>query len=275
MKNGQATKEEMRLAAMPEHERKMREAALMASSIVGLVAGKVKPGVTLNDLEMEAAKWFKTFGAVPYNLGYKPKWASRPYPAILCTSVNNVIAHGIPTDYELQEGDIVCIDTGLKLNGVCGDCAITVPVGQIEAKHERLLKYANRACYAGIEAIKAGVLVTDIARAVESYAMQMGYVTNQVLSGHGIGVDMHEKVVIPFFTSHDSRYFQYFGNKKLEAGEVVCIEPMLTFKDKKGIMLPDGWTIATSDNRYSAMFEHMVLVKEDGYEVLTDHFKKV
>ena len=128
----------------------------------------------------------------------------------------------------------------------------------------------------GIQQIKAGVSVIEIARAVETYAMQMGYVTNQVFSGHDIAEEMHGTgLVIPFFYSSDPRYLQYFGGKTLKAGQVVCIEPMLTFKDRTGRLLQDGWGLITKDGKFSAMFEHMVLVKEDGYEVLTDHFQKV
>jgi methionyl aminopeptidase len=192
----------------------------------------------------------------------------------MCLSVNNTIAHGIPNEYVLQEGDILNVDTGVKLNGVCGDCAMTVPIGKIDNKHERLLRFANRACYVGIQQIKAGVSVIEIARAVETYARQMGYVTNRVFSGHDISEEMHEKVVIPFFYDLHPKYLQHFGGMKLEAGQVVCIEPMLTFKDNQGKLLQDGWGLVTKDGKYSAMFEHMALVKDDGFEILTDHFIK-
>ena len=279
MQNGKSditpTKEELRIASLPEFERKMRESAAVVSSIIGLVAGRIKPGVKLTDLELYAFSLIKEFKAESYNLGYKPAWAATPFPSVLSTSVNNCIAHGIPTEYELKEGDLVNLDLGIKFNGVCGDCAMTVPVGQIENKHERLLRFANRACYMGIQQIKAGVSVADIGRAIETYAMQMGYVTNQVFSGHDIGEEMHGTgLVIPNFYSLDARYIKHFGLKKLNAGQVVCIEPMLTFKDKRGIMASNGWSLYTGDKKYSAMFEHMILVKEDGYEVLTDHFIK-
>ena len=269
------SKEELRIKNIPEHEQKLREAALMTSSIIGLVAAKVAPGVTLNELEMEGARLFHQFGATPANYKYKPDWASRPYPAVMCLSVNNTIAHGIPNDYTLQEGDIINIDTGLKFNGVSGDCAMTVPVGKISNKHERLLRFANRACYTGIQQIRDGVTVIEIAKAIDLYAKQMGYVTNQVFSGHDIAEEMHGTgLVIPFFYDSDPRYLKHFSGKTLHTGQVVCIEPILTFKDRQGKLLQDGWGLVTKDGKYSAMFEHMVLVKEDGYEILTDHFSK-
>lgn len=257
-----------------EHIQKMRDAALVVSSVIAQTAAEVKVGITTNELDLFAAALIDKLGAKPYNLNYKPSWAKTPYPAVLCTSVNNEIAHGIPDDYALREGDIINIDTGLTFNGVCGDCAITVPVGNIENKHERLLRFANRAVYVGAQAVKPGALVTDISKAVETYAMQNGYVTNRVFSGHGIGEEMHQAPTIPFFYDSNPKFLQAFGTYRLKAGDVICLEPMLTFKARGGKLQPDGWTVTTEDNKFSAMFEHMILVTEDGHEILTDHFVK-
>lgn len=257
-----------------EHIQKMRDSALVVSSIIAQTAAQVKAGVTTNELDFFAAKLMDSLGAKPYNLNYKPEWAPTPYPAVLCTSVNNEIAHGIPDDYKLKDGDIINIDTGIIFNGACGDCAITVPVGNVESKHERLLRYANRAVYVGINEVKAGALVSSIGKAIEKYAMQNKYVTNMLFSGHGIGVEMHEAPTIPNFYSHDKQFIQKFGMRRLVAGEVICIEPMLTFKDRRGKATGDGWGMLTTDGGFSAMFEHMVLVTDDGYEILTDHFVK-
>lgn len=280
MKNGKAdtqpTAEEIRLANLPPEELQMREAAAIVASVVGLVSAKVAPGVKLTDLELEAAKLIKQFGAEPYNLGYKPVWARTPYPAILCTSVNDCIAHGIPTEYELKEGDTVCIDLGIKFNGACGDCAITVPVGEIDEERERLLEKAKKALYVGINKVKAGVLVTEIAKAIEQYANSVGYVTNRVFTGHEIGKEMHGTgLLIPsFYVRNDKDYLMTFGGRTLKAGQVICLEPMLTEKDKVGKLAADGWGVNTKDGKPSAMFEHMILVTENGYEILTDHFIK-
>lgn len=279
MINGKSTKqpstEEVRLATMPEHELKMREAAAVVSSIVGQVAAEVRPGVKLTDLEIYAGELCKKLDAKPYNLNYKPAWARTPYPAILCVSVNDTIAHGIPNEYAIKEGDTVNIDTGIVFNGVCGDCAITVGVGELHKNHERLLKAAKGALYAGIREVRAGVSVTHIAQTIDDYAKELGFVTNQTLSGHGIGVEMHEEPTIPFFYDRTPRYLQFFGGRTLKAGQVICLEPMLTKgKDRRGKLLDDGWTLITENGKRSAMFEHMILVKEDGYEILTDHFTK-
>ena len=270
------TKEEIRLSNLPEGELKMREAAAVASSIITLVAEQAKPGVTLNHLEMVGAKLFKQMKARPYNYKYKPNWASTPYPAVMCLSVNNTIAHGIPSEYPLQEGDVLNIDTGVKFNGVCGDCAMTIPIGKISTEDERLLEKARKACYIGIQQVKAGARVVEISKAIHSYAKAVGYVTNTIFSGHDIAEEMHGTgLVIPNFYSTDKKYLMHFGGKTLKAGQVICIEPMLTKKDPQGRPVGDGWGLVTRDGSNSAMFEHMVLVKDDGYEVLTDHFDRI
>jgi methionyl aminopeptidase len=275
-KNGKTklTPEEIRLSQMPEFELRMREAASIASTIVGTVAAHVTPGKTLNDLEMVGAKLFSELGATPANYQYKPAWAKVPYPSVMCLSVNEVIAHGIPNDYKLKEGDILNIDTGVDFNGYKGDCAMTVPVGKISKENERLIEKAKKVCYLAIMQVKAGVSVSEIGKAVEDYAKMVGYSINETFSGHDIGEEMHGTgAIIPNFYSRDSDYLQRFALQKLKAGQVICIEPFLSdSKDRRGQLLGDGWGLVNSDGGNSAMFEHMVLVTEDGYEILTDHF---
>lgn len=260
----------------PEHIKKMRTAAKTVSTVITEVSKIVAPRVALNTLDIEAAKIIDKLGATPFNLNYKPEWAKTPYPAVLCTSVNDEIAHGIPNDYQLKEGDIITLDVGIKIDGVCGDCAITLPVGEIDSRNERLLRYSNRAVYMGAQEVRAGAHVVDVAKAIEKYALQMGFTTVVTFSGHGIGETMHESdITIPNFTDYDVRYVQRFAGQVLKAGDVICIEPMLTYKDRYGKIDADGWTTRTKDGKNCAMFEHMILVKEDGYEILTDHFEKI
>lgn len=257
-----------------EFTQKMKDAALVASSIIAQTAAEVKPGVTTNYLDLFAAKLVDQLGAKSYNLNYHPEWAKTPYPAVLCTSVNNEIAHGIPDEYALKDGDIVTLDIGILFNGVCGDCAITVPVGKVEEKHEKLIRVARRAVYVGANQVKAGAPVSAIGRAIDEYVKQNKFVTTQIFSGHTIGEHMHQEPNIPNFYSHDASYIKQFGGRKLVAGQVICIEPMVTLRDRGGQVAADGWTVLTRDGSFSAMFEHMILVKEDGYEILTDHFIK-
>lgn len=257
-----------------EYEQGMRDAALVVSSVVAQTAAEIRPGITTNQLDIFAAKLIDKMGAKSYNLNYKPDWSDTAYPAVLCTSVNNEVAHGIPDEYVLKEGDIVGLDLGLTFHGYAGDCGITLPVGKISPEHERLLRFSNRAVYIGAEEVKAGALYSNIGKAVEKYAKQNGYVTNQLFSGHGIGKEMHEEPTIPFFYTSDPDFLMRYGTRRMKAGEVICLEPMLSRTSRGGVKQDDGWTVITQDGSFSSMFEHMILVLEDGYEILTDHFVK-
>lgn len=265
--------------------KKMRKMAKITSAILKGLAYVVKPGVSLIELDQAAESLLRAYGVQSYNKNYHPKWSKTPYPAILCTSVNNCVAHGIPTAYRLKEGDIINIDIGIIKDGHCGDSALTIPVGKISKKHEDLLRYAKFITYHAIKQIKGGVEVTKIGLETMNLANSLGYKVNWMLNGHGIGNKMHESPSIPFHVATgkqtvDRRVYDVgeifkkrYGGQKLKAGQIVCIEPMITCgKDQFGERHSDGWSHLTRDGEYSAMFEAMVLVKDDGYEILTDHF---
>lgn len=237
----------------------------IVSETLKTVAEAVKPGVTTKELDAIAEKKILELGGTPYNKGYQPKFASIPFPATLCTSVNDVIAHGIPSDYVLKEGDIINLDLGVKKDGLCGDAALMVPVGKISDRDERLLRYAKRTLYKGIEQVKAGVKIKEIGIAMERYARQMGFVINFHFCGHHIGKEMHEDPFIP------SVYLAGLGEEELKEGDMICIEPMLTYKDNMGVSQLDGWSWKTRDGRNSAMWETMLEITSDGYKILTDH----
>lgn len=244
----------------------------IVSKILIALKDEVKPGVSLIHLDKRAVELCNDFKVTPYNLGYKPEWAKTPFPGALCTSVNGCIAHGIPTDYKLKEGDWVNLDIGIKVDGLCGDSGFTIPVGELEHKNERMLRYAKRALYMGIRQIKAGAEILSVGRAISQYIAQMGYVPVESFSGHGIGEEMHMAPPIPnFYISHPMFLKQFVGRTFYE-GQVVCIEPMITFRDTIGKLHQNGWSVLTRDGRYCAMFEHMVLVTKDGYKILTTHF---
>lgn len=245
--------------------------AKIVSTILKQLSEMAEVGTRLTDLNVYCEELIATHGATAYNKGYLPVWASKPFPAALCTSLNDVIAHGIPTDYKLKEGDILNLDLGIKKDGYCGDASMTIGIGEIENKHERLMRYAKRALYVGIAEVTAGAQVTAIGDAIERYARQMGYVVNKAFSGHGIGEEMHQDPTI-FHFDVGTQTKEKMQDIKLIAGQVICIEPMLTWKDTQGYLDRDGWTYRTRDGKTSVMFESMVLVKEGGYEVLTDHF---
>lgn len=229
------------------------------------------PGASCVKLDILAQKIIKENGGVPFNKGYKPKWAKTPFPSAVCFSVNNEIAHGFPTLDDgspkiLKDGDIVNFDVGIKKDGLCGDAAITVGIGDISSRNERLLINAKKTLEEGIRNIKDGVKVGEISRAMETFAESRGFVLNKNLTGHGIGKEMHMEPRIFNFYALDN-----LGNNViLREGGMVCIEPQLTYKDRIGMQSDNGWTILTRDGRNSAFFEHQALITKDGHKILTD-----
>ena len=258
--------------------------AEVVSEVIKTVVERAKAGVSLLELEHTAEVAMQLYGAVSADKGYQRAWATRPFPGALCLGVNDVIAHGIPDSYQLKDGDLLSIDSGIVLDGWCADAATTIPIGEVSNKDERLLCYAQRALYKGIEVVRPGVKVTKIGEAIELYARQMGYVVNHVFFGHGIGKTMHEGLQIPHFElprkeikieirpgKFKYEYKEPEGIPELSEGQVICIEPMLTYKDYTGGRDNDGWTFRTRDGKNSAMFESMVLVTDTGFEILTNH----
>lgn len=254
----------------------------LVSKVLLKMADHVRPGITTFTLDAIAAAELKKLGGFPYNKGYHPKWARFPYPAVTCLSVNDQIAHGIPSQRVLKEGDIVTLDLGvIDEDGNAGDSAMTVPVGEISKEDKLLLHYAKAVLYAGIKKVKAGVTVRQIARAMEQKAAERKFVINRQLGGHGIGKKMHEEPTIYHVTNNyahisEEKYNEYekFMDIELEAGKTYCLEPMVTFADPWGVIDPDtGWEFRTKDHRNCAMFEHMVKCLDDGYEILTTHIQ--
>lgn len=247
----------------------------LISQILKYLSTMVKPGVTPMELESWAEETILSHKAVPFNKNYHPEWATKPYPNVLCISVNNVIAHGIPSNVPFRDGDIVNIDTALIKDGHCADAALTVGVGKISHADQNLIRFTKRTIYAGIQKIKAGVTNWDIAEAMYHTAVyKYNYNVNLRFSGHGIGRSMHEAPKIPCFKLvANSQDEVHVPKMELKAGQVVCLEPFLTrSKDLYGDVASDGWTCSTYDNKNVAMFEHMVLVTEKGHKVLTTHF---
>lgn len=238
----------------------------IVSETLKIVSKRVEPGVTTKELDELAEKTVLGMSGIPINKGYKPKFATTPFPATLCTSVNDTVVHGIPNEIPLVGGDIINLDLGVKKDGQCGDAAMMVPVGKISDRDERLIRYAKHIVYEAIKSVKAGVQIKEISHAIEWYAKRMGFITNLRFAGHTIGQEMHEDPMIP---NHE---LPGLGEEILKVGQRICIEPMITYKDKWGMLMPDGWTVKTTDGRNSAFFEHMLEVSEDGCKVLTDHF---
>jgi len=238
---------------------KMRRAGRVVREVLELVRGLVRPGATTLDLEKAADKRMKELGAKPAFKGY------HGFPAVLCTSVNNEVVHGIPSAKRvLKEGDIVSVDCGAIIDGYYGDAAITVPVGEkIDPKTDRLLKVTEQSLQAGIAVVKPGATLGDIGAAVQSVVEAEGFSVVRDFVGHGIGSNMHEEPQVPNFGEAGR-------GMKLRPGMVIAIEPMVNAGGPDVRVLRDGWTAVTDDGSMSAHFEHTVAVTDTGARILTE-----
>ena len=236
-----------------------------ACSIVGdlleFLETKIKAGVTTLELDNFAGDYIGQQGAVSAFKGYKG------FPANICTSVNDVIVHGIPGRQELKDGDIISLDAGVKLNGYYGDAAITFPVGKISQEAKRLLSVAEGALYEGIAKASPDNRLYDISNAIQKYVESNGFSVVREFVGHGIGSKMHEDPQIPNFGEAGA-------GPRLKPGMVFAIEPMVNSGTYKTEILEDGWTAVTKDRRLSAHFEHTIYIGDNGPEILTKWQKR-
>ena len=234
----------------------MREAGRRAAHVLGQVTELIRPGVSTQELDDFAAMTMEMLGIRSAFLNY------HGYPAQCCISVNEQVIHGIPGAYRVKAGDIVSVDVGIWHEGFVGDNAVTVAVGEVSEDVRRLLSGTRAALVAGIAAVKAGVRLGDVSHAVEKVARahRLGIVDEYV--GHGVGRSLHEEPQIP-------NYGPAGRGPILQAGMVLCIEPMLNLGSKGVRVLDDGWTVVTKDRKPSAHFEHMVAVTPTGAEILT------
>lgn len=220
------------------------------------VAKNIKPGVTTSELDKIAYNFITKNGGKPSFKGYKG------YPSSLCISVNEVVVHGMPGDYQLQEGDIVSIDCGVFLDGFHSDSAYTYAVGKISEEKRKLLDITKASLYKGIEQAVSGNRTGDIGHAVQSFVEKEGYSVVRELVGHGLGKNLHEEPEVP-------NYGKKGTGVRLQEGMVIAIEPMINCGKKSVFQENDGWTIRTVDRKPSAHFEHTVVVKKGKAEILT------
>jgi methionyl aminopeptidase len=237
---------------------RMRQSGRIVRQVLDHVRSRVAPGVTTMDLERAAEKKIAELGAQPAFKGYLD------YPCVLCTSVNEEIVHGIPSEKRtLKEGDIVSIDCGVVLDGYYGDAAITVPVGQsIKPDLRKLLSVTEESLYKGIEQVRIGNSIGDVGAAVQEHVEAAGFSVVRDFVGHGIGTKLHEEPQIPNFGSRGH-------GAKLREGMVLAIEPMVNYGKPDAKVLGDKWTAVTVDGSFSAHFEHCVAVTKDGPVILT------
>ncbi len=236
---------------------KIRAAGRIASRALDAVGAAVAPGVTTAQLDRIGHDVVVAAGAYPSTLGY------RGYPASSCTSVNEVVCHGIPDDTVLREGDIVNVDITAYLDGFHGDTNRTFRVGQVTEDVDLLVERTHEAMMRGIRAAKPGREVNVIGRVIETYAKRFGYGVIRDFTGHGVGSSFHTGLIIPHYDSAP-RF-----NDLIVPGMVFTVEPMLTLGTHEWDMWADNWTVTTKDKSITAQFEHTIVVREDGFELLT------
>ncbi len=235
---------------------RIRRACRAAEGCLRFLAGKIRPGITTLYLDKLAGELLAKSGAEPALRGY------RGFPGCICASVNNVAAHGVPTDAVLEEGDVLTLDTTVRVGGWHGDAAWTFLVGEPGPDARRLVKAAWGACLAGIQAARAGGWLGDVGEAIQESARKLGCSVIEDYVGHGIGRALHEDPMVPNFGQRET-------GTRIVPGMVFTIEPMLTLGGGAAHVSSDGWTLVTSDGSLSAQFEHTVAVFRDSTEVLT------
>ncbi|HEY7144336.1 MAG TPA: type I methionyl aminopeptidase [Streptosporangiaceae bacterium] len=235
---------------------RMRVAGRIAAQALAEVGRHVAAGVTTDDLDRAGHEFLLSQGAYPSTLGY------RGYPKSLCTSVNEVICHGIPDDTVIARGDIVNVDITAYIGGVHGDTNATFLAGPVDEESRLLVERTREAMMRGIKTVAPGRPLNAIGRVIQSYARRFGYGVVRDFTGHGIGTTFHSGLIVPHFDDPQVTV-------TMEPGMTFTIEPMLTLGTISYDIWPDGWTAVTKDRKRTAQFEHTVLVTADGYEILT------
>jgi methionyl aminopeptidase len=234
----------------------MREAGAILAETLGRLQAMARPGVTLLDLDREAGRFIRDRGCIPGFVGYQG------YQNSICTSVNDQVVHGIPTNRKLREGDLLSLDAGLIHRGFWADAGLTVAIGKVSAAAQRLLEVTRESLAIGIGQAQAGNRIGDISAAIQQHVEQAGFSVVRQFVGHGIGRDMHEDPQVPNFGIAGR-------GPLLKPGMVLAIEPMVNAGSPDVALLGDGWTVVTTDHSLSAYFEHSVAITTDGPQVLT------
>lgn len=245
----------------PDEIEKMREACRVAATVLDRIKAHVAPGVNTYDLDQEAKRLITELGATSACHNYRV--GRQTFPSYSCLSVNEEVVHGIGTlKRVLHEGDVIALDVVISYNGFVGDNAATIGVGQLSPEVEDLLKVTEKSLYAGISRAREGNRVGDISNAIQRYVESRDFSVVREFVGHGVGVSMHEEPQIPNFGRKGT-------GPRLRAGMTLAIEPMVNLGKPHVEVLPDGWTVVTSDRKPSAHFEHTVLITAEEPEILT------
>ncbi len=242
---------------------KLRRANEVVADVLAICEEMARPGVTTWEMERAAREYLDKVGAKSAFLNYQPYPDVSPYPAVLCTSPNDVVVHGIPSeDVVLEEGDILSVDFGAFVDGYCGDAARTFAIGKVSKEAQHLMEVTRNALEAAIAQLKVGGRLSDISHAVQSYVESHGFNVVRDFVGHGIGTAMHEPPQVPNFGPPGRGI-------RLEPGLVIAIEPMVTVGSWKVEVLDDGWTVVTKDRKLAAHFEDSVALTEEGPLILS------
>ena len=237
----------------------MRQSGKIVATVLKEISELVKPGMTTADLDVYAEKRIREMGATPSFKGY------HGFPGSICSSINHEVVHGIPSSKKvIRSGDVLKVDTGAFYQGFHGDSCITIAVEEVSEQDAKLIRVAEESLYKGIEQVKAGKYLMDIAGAIEDHVKANGFSVVEDFTGHGVGRNLHEEPSVFNFRTRE------MPNVKLRKGMTLAIEPILNAGSKFCKTLSDRWTAVTVDNAFSAQFEHTVLVTESGYEILTD-----
>jgi methionyl aminopeptidase len=237
----------------------MRQSSRIVATVLKEIAGRVEPGMTTADLDAYAEMRIREMGATPSFKGY------HGFPASICSSINNEVVHGIPSKKKvIQAGDVLKVDTGAFFQGFHGDSCITIAVGQVSPAAAKLIQVAEEALYKGIEQVKEGNCLMDLAGAIQDHVEANGFKVVEDFTGHGVGRNLHEEPSVFNTRTHEMR------NVRLREGMTLAIEPIVNAGSRHTRILRDRWTAVTVDNALSAQFEHTVLVTKTGYEILTD-----
>lgn len=234
----------------------IRKSNQIVAQILSDLGEMVKPGIQTRELDAYAHSKTREMGAIPAFKGY------RSFPASLCTSINEEIVHGIPSERTLKEGDIISLDFGVIYDGYYGDAAVTLPVGEVSSTARSLMASAKQSFYEGLKQLKVGNRISDVSYAIQQHVEFHGFSVIKTFVGHGIGMSLHEEPQIPNFGSPGH-------GPKIKPGMVLAIEPMIAVGDWNVEILADKWTAITQDKSLSAHYEHTVAVTENGVEILS------
>ncbi len=256
----------------PDEIEQMRRAGTLVYRVLSRVREMVRPGISTAELNTEAERLIAEAGAEPLFRGVTTQQAKFPFPAALCTSIDAQVVHGIPSEEPLKEGSVVSVDCGVRIDGFCGDSAVTLPVGQVAPDVERLLEVTREALAIAIREIRPRRWWSDIAAKMQAQVESAGFSVVREFVGHGIGREMHEEPKVPNYVDRREGRMDF----RLVPGMVLAIEPMVNM-GSAGVLYEDatGWPVVTRDGLKAAHFEHTMAVTASGADVLTDGHAEV